>query len=421
MGGALLAAFCVAALVDRWADRRAAIVAVVLLLSSSLSLRLGPYQGGHWVAAGLIAAAMLQGELGRWRIAGALLSTATLYDMHGALGLIPLLALAWRARMVGTLAQGLMVLVASGLALLAWCGSAIFEQTFVYALMEAPGERVRSAGSQFARLLAKEPAVFALALGALLDNKGQGVVVAGSGLLALGVVWLWPQNLSPVVAFCVLVTAAGVGTHRFLAMTAGKPKRTVRAAQAVVAVLMLCTVLPHTLSGLSRHRGKHIGNQRIDVLVRMVRSRLPASKRIWGDSAVVPTIAFRSGLRIPANEFDTNDRRLRTQITTPSDMIERAFSEGPPAVILVRKHGVALAHDVRRLAFETMGLDWVFRGGVGYRALFFLPKQDFSGYSRLVESPLFDTPELHLRSYERERMWRSTRKAQPKKAPRKTK
>ncbi len=210
---------------------------------------------------------------------------------------------------------------------------------------------------------------------------------------------------SGITGFTLLTIAAGIGTEHFLALGNGKPQRAQRMVQMVVGLLVVTTVVPHAVTGMNRYRAKHTVNTRIGTLTNMVKSRLPASRRLWGDSSVVPTIAFRADIRIPANDFNTNDARIRTGMTTPIELLTRAHSEGPAAVLLVRRHGIAIIPQVRHFTRATMKLDWVFHGGLNYRPLYFLPTKDWRSYPRLTRSKRFRSP--HRRRARRSRKRRA--------------
>lgn len=409
LGGAIAAAVFGGRIAALERGARAGLLTVALVLASSLALRIAAYQGAHWVASGLVLASLYCGVTGRWVRAGVIVSIASLYDLHGSLGLVPLV---WFARSAGQLRPfiyGLTTLLCGLLLALFVCGTAAIEQTIVYALIDAPGERATDAVRQLSRLLAKESAAFALGLAALLSVTGKSRALAGCAFGMLAVVWLWPREVSPVVAFPVLCVAAGIGGAELLQRGKDHSAKARNGAVFVVALLLVSTMLPNVLSGLARHRGKNIANQRIANLTRMVRQRQPASRRIWGDSAVVPTIAFRGKLKIAGNSFDTNDRRVRAGMITPRQLWDEAHSEGEPAILLVRRHGISLINDLRAAVWANNALDWVFRGGVGYRALYFLSPDDFLRFARLAETDLFDTPALHERSYKRQARHRRAR------------
>ncbi|GEM_PF-3442838 len=376
----------------------AALVAVLLVLCSSLALRLGAYQGGHWVGSSLVAIAVWSGLRSRWRVAGVLWSFALMYDMHASIGAIALVGLALRdgglspRGGLSRLIQGLAVLAVGLAALWLWCGTGLFDQTVSYALMPAPGTRNAIPAAQLWRLLRLESALIALALASALDKDGFGRALAVVAFITTLTILLPLSRTSALVIPVIMLGAAGgVGAGNLVQTMAANNKRK-WLGPAIVTVFLIATTVPHVISGLARRRGKAIANQRIAALVDMVKSRPPKSGRIWGDSAVVPTLAFRSGLAIPAHDFDTNDRRVRTGLTAPGKLLTRAVSEGPPAFVLVRGHGIGLIREVRFFAWRAMRFDFIFRGGVGYRPLYFLAQPDFDRYQRLKESELFDVP-----------------------------
>ncbi len=385
-GSAVFAGLLALRSVPVWAS----LVGVLLVAFSSLGLRLAAYQGGHGPAVLLVTAAVYVGFRDRWRWSGALISLALLYDQHAIIGLIAVVALALHARKLGRFVQGLGVLLVGLLALYAWLGDAVFLQTFTYPLLPSVGgTSKRTLISGLWRVGRLESALFALALAAALDPRGDGRRLAAVAWLAfLAALLPLSRTTGFVIPSALLGGAAGIGAGKLVALGAQGGTRKRNLAAAVVALFLISTTVPHLITAFARLEGKVIADERIAALTTTIKARVPPSGVIWGDSAIVPTIAFRGGLRVAANNIDTNDRRVGTGLEKPRELMGRAFAGGAPGVVLVHRHGIALVNEIRRPIYRAMSLQFVFKGGVGYKAMYFVAPAD--------EARVPPTPASHI-------------------------
>lgn len=398
IGAMAAAAVLVGLIALRHAPVWAALVAVLLAGGSSLAIRLAPYQGGHGVAAALVMGAALLGLRGRWRVAGALASVAMLYDLSAFVALAALVPLAWRRAGLGRFVQGLSVLLVGFAGLYIWLGEAVFAQTVVFSLLPTPDGNARTTLRALTSIGRMESAVVALSLGAFL-RAGRGREIAACAWL-LSIAMALPLTAPTDFVFAVmwLSAAAGIGANELVELASQRDERTRRIAIGVVGLFLVATVLPHLSTGLSRRDGKVIADARIAVLVQSIAARVPPSGRIWGDSAVAPAVAFRAGLRIAGQDFDTSDRRVTAGMTDARTLLKRAFASGSPGVLLVHRHGIARIKEVRELVYRGMALQFIFAGGIGYKTMYFVAPDVAAGIEPTPQTHLIATPDFRYHS-----------------------
>jgi hypothetical protein len=122
---------------------------------------------------------------------------------------------------------------------------------------------------------------------------------------------------------------------------------------AVIAASLVVTYLPHLFYARSLQTWRTVRPKELATLTELVERHRPPSGLIWGDSALVPLLAVRTGLRIAGHEIDTNAKRFRSGAADAREMLPRLFENGePPAALLIREHGAWMVPEVRSF-FDT--------------------------------------------------------------------
>ena len=360
----IVAGICVALATAPLAGAVPAVIAAALYLFATIPLKIGTAFVGANIATAAIAAAMALCVHRRFFLAGLALSLGSWHALFAALP-TPLL-LWWAARGGGTkkMLLGLAVGPAlHGVTALAF-DRAYVEQVFGYQLAKASAEEAGYPLAPLFAFLRGEAGAIAFALAALLQRRRRStwLLICGLGCVALVASYRSPVSYYYLLPLPFLAAASGCGLFAVWRRFADRPRGVRAAVGAVIAAALVVTYLPHAMY-THRLQGWYAARaHELDALVAMVERHRPPSGLIWGDAALTPLVAVRTGLEIAGHEIDTNAKRFRSGTADAGEMLPRLFGTAePPAALLIREHGAWRVEEVRSYVESELRLVFGFR------------------------------------------------------------
>ncbi len=358
------AGVCVALAAAPLAGAFPAVVGAALYLFATIPLKIGTAFVGANIATFAIAAAMALCVHRRFFLAGLALALGSWHALFAAMPAPLLLWWAWRAggtkRMILGLAVGPALHAVTALVF----GGAYVHQVFAYQLAKTSTEQTGYPLGPFFAFLRGEAGALAFALAALLLRRRRStwLLICGVGCVALVASYRSPVSYYYLLPLPFLAAASGCGLHAVWRRFSDRPRAVRAAVAAVIAAALVVTYLPHLMYTRSLQGWYAARAHELDALVAMIERNRPPSGLIWGDAALTPLVAARTGLRIAGNEVDTNAKRFRSGTADAREMLPRLFETGKqPAALFIRDHGAFRVDEVRSYVGRKLKLVFGFR------------------------------------------------------------
>ncbi len=309
-------------------------IAPLLFLASNVVLSHGAQFVGVEQALLLATLATTLALAQRWLLAGLALGLATQWALHGALLAVPLLVWAWQDRALPRFAAGLAVGLLPLVAELAYFGQPMLDQAFAYHIRKVTEMAPQKGPARVLPfLLAQAPF---LLLAALAAWRGAPLArrLGRSGLAALALLLLWPR-LQPYYFLLPLPWLAGAAALTIASLYAAKPARHV---QLLLGVLVLGIAWAPLTTALARRTLSLAVAPEMTQLAAQVQT-LAHGQPLWGDGALVPLLALRTGLPVALGDTDTNAQRFASGLTPPVAHVAAVLAQ-KPLIVLVPHHGI---------------------------------------------------------------------------------
>lgn len=368
----------------------ASLLASFLFLFSTLALQTGGSLVGTETVALLMAVAIACAARGRFLSAGLAVSLASVQALYAVLPVPVLVAWAWRERRLKHLAAGL----APGA--LAWAGLGVafgmpfVEQTFLYQARKIGTDVYTDPLANVRTFLVGDAGIVAFALAGLLARAPALRWTAVAGLFAACVTAAYtsvmPYYFVVSLPLLALAAASGVREIGLRARGRSRPARVLLAGALVAAGLV--TYLPHFLDAANRHANRLAEAREMSALSASIARCRPASNLLWGDRALAPLMALRTGMDLAAREVDTDDRRFTSGLEDPAAYLARVFVPPLPAVLLVEDQGVHLIDPLRDYVKANYVPVFGVRGKAsGFHSVYWLSPADAERGAGCAERP----------------------------------
>ena len=382
LGGVkLLVLLCTpaAALLLGWAVRRragpwAGLLTLFVYLFSTLNLELGGILLGPNLGAALLAGTLAAALGGRFLLAGVLLSLAGLQALYALMPGPVLLVWAWREGRARRFLVGCAVFPAVFAVLAVVAGAPFIDQVLRYHVQKVTHRATPYPVGRVLRFLEAEAGLLILGASGLVCAERGPRLIALAGFFCVAVTASYRSMMLYyfMVAFPFLAVSAGLGAA---ALAARARERRRWAIGAVTAVAAIC-YLPHAVVALDLDADRATQAQETDALVALVAERPPPSGALFGDGAVVPLVALRTGMRVAGHMVDTNAKRFGSQVTRPEEALAAVFAGEPPGVLLLEHHGAWLIPAIRTAVEDRLAHTATFdfeSPGFHYRCRYYLP------------------------------------------------
>ncbi len=266
---------------------------------------------------------------GRWLLAGLALGLATQWALHVGILTLPLLIWAGQDRGLRRFAAGLALGVLPLAVELGYFGQPMFDQVFSYHFRKVTHMAAQNGPARvWPFLLWQSPLLVLAALGVW---RGPPLArrLGLAGWASLGILLLWPRLQSYYFLLPIpwLAMAAALGLQA--------PR--VAGRRWLAPLLALPLLLP---------LGQVLDRRSVSLAVQVEMSRLAAQvetlaqgRAIWGDGALVPLLALRTGLPVALGDTDLNAQRFASGLTPPAAHIAAVLAQ-KPLIVLVPNHGV---------------------------------------------------------------------------------
>lgn len=312
----------------------AAFITAALLLFANVTLIHGALFVGVEQAVAIATLATVLALSGRWLLAGLALGLASQWALH--VGLLALPMLVWAradrhlTRFAAGLAFGLLPLVLE----LTWYGAPMVEQVFGYHLRKVTHMAAQRVPDRITPFLLWQSPLLLLALLGTWRGPALARRLGISGLVVLALLLLWPR-LQPYYFLLPMPWLALAAAHGAVAVL---PDR--RMLAAVVGIALLVPV-PNALA----RRQLNIAAQTEMTQFAAQVQTLAAGQPLWGDGALVPLLALRTGLPVALGDTDLNSQRFASGLTPPEPHLAQVLAR-KPLIVLVPRHGIDLVPEI---------------------------------------------------------------------------
>jgi hypothetical protein len=326
-----------------------ALVAAFLYLFATLNLDLGGVLLGPELALPLLAGSMLAASAGRFALSGALVGLAGLQAVYALLPAPALAAWAWRERRLRRFLAGSSTLLAGYTACFAAWGRPFLDQVLLYHVAKVSGGDRPLALGRVAQFAYTEAGLLAFPLATLLARERTGRWTSLAGLSCVAVAATYRALFVHYFALALPFLAAGaaLGLAALRERLAQRPGLVRSAAIPLVVAALVVTHLPHVLYAVDLDADRAVRARDAAAIADAVARTPPASGLLWGDSALVPLVALRTGLDVALRMPDTNDQRFTSGLADPSEVAASLSALPPPGVLLIDDHGIARVPELR--------------------------------------------------------------------------
>ncbi len=314
----------------RAADDRTALLAAALLLCANVVLQHGAQFVGVEQALSAAVLATVLALAHRWLLAGLCLGLASQWALHVGLLALPMLFWAWQDRALRPFVLGLTLGLLPLAFELVWFGAPMRDQVLVYHVRKVSQMAVTRTPARIWPFVLAHLPLLLLALVGVWRGPVLARRLGFAGLAALGLLLLWPrlQTYYFLLPIPWLAMAAALTWH-------GLPAVWLR--RALLLGLALAAV-PSARDALDRRARGLLVQPEMTRLAAQVQT-LAAGSPIWGDGALVPLLALRTGLPVALGDTDLNAQRFLSGATAPDAHLTAVLAQ-KPLIVLVPRHGI---------------------------------------------------------------------------------